>query len=229
MIDINKTLDLIKLRLYNEYLYTAHLYDEGESNFHRTLTTQVVENYIDPLNLPKDSVILDMGCGPGYFLNEMKARGFTNLTGITLSDDDVKICAANGHTTKMYDFSFLPQQDGFWDEGTDFIFLRQVLEHSPYPIFTLMEYNRILKQFGTIYIEVPAPNCERQLESNLNHYSILGDKQLSALLVRTGFSIEKFDTIEFELTGKTAEGDDKTFKESYYCIVAKKQRPIDIK
>lgn len=229
MIDINKTLDLIKLRLYNEYLYTAHLYDEGESGFHQKLTTQIVQTYIDPLNISKDSVILDMGCGPGYFLDEMKARGYSNLTGITLSEQDVEICAAKGHSTKMHDFSFLPQTDGFWDESTDFIFLRQVLEHSPYPIFTLMEYNRLLKQFGTMYIEVPAPNCERLLENNLNHYSILGERQLAALLNRTGFSIEKFDTITFDLSSKEADGEEKTFKESYYCIVVKKQRPIDIK
>ncbi len=28
MIDINNTLDLIKLKFYNEWLYTAHIYDE---------------------------------------------------------------------------------------------------------------------------------------------------------------------------------------------------------
>jgi cyclopropane fatty-acyl-phospholipid synthase-like methyltransferase len=69
--DINNTLDLIKLKFYNEWLYTAHIYDEGDSPFHKDLTRQVVENYIDPLALPKDSKILDLGCGPGYFLDEM--------------------------------------------------------------------------------------------------------------------------------------------------------------
>ena len=76
LIDINQTLDLVKLKLYNEWLYTAHIYDEGDSNMHQGLTTKVVEKYIDPLNLPKDAVILDVGCGPGYFLDEMKKREF---------------------------------------------------------------------------------------------------------------------------------------------------------
>jgi SAM-dependent methyltransferase len=81
----------------------------------------------------------------------------------------------------------------FLDESIDFIFLRQTLEHSPYPIFTLMEYNRVLKQGGKIYIEVPAPDTQRKHEWNLNHYSILGEQQLAALLERTGFAINRFD------------------------------------
>ena len=230
LIDINNTLDLVKLKLYNEWLYTAHIYDEGESSFHKQLTEEVVKSYVDPLALKQDAVILDLGCGPGYFLDEMKARGYTNLTGVTLSPGDVKICEDKGHTVKKYDLSFLPQKDGYYDESVDFIFLRHALEHSPYPIFSLMEYNRILKQGGQLYIEVPAPDCDRRHEFNLNHYSILGTNQLIALLDRCGFKIDKFNNIEFDLSvPSTTEGETKTVKEKYFCIVATKARPLDIK
>ena len=43
MIDINNTLDLIKLKFYNEWLYTAHIYEEGESEMHQTLTSTIFE------------------------------------------------------------------------------------------------------------------------------------------------------------------------------------------
>lgn len=232
LIDINQTLDLVKLKLYNEWLYTAHIYDEGDSNMHKGLTTKVVEKYIDPLNLPKDAVILDVGCGPGYFLDEMKQRGYTNITGITLSPGDIKICEDKGHKIKKYDLSFIPQKDGYYDESVDFIFLRQALEHSPYPIFSLMEYNRVLKQGGKIYIEVPAPECDRMHEYNLNHYSILGQHQLAALLQRTGFKTLHFEAIEFGIGIPTITNEDgsvKELKEKYYCILATKDRPLDIK
>ena len=230
MIDINKTLDLIKLKFYNEWLYTAHIYDEGESQFHKTITSQVVTQYIDPLNLAKDTIILDLGCGPGYFLDEMKERGYTNVTGVTLSPEDIKLCESKGHKIKPYDLSFLPQSDGYYDESVDLIFLRHALEHSPYPIFSLMEYNRILKQGGKLYIEVPAPDGERQHEFNLNHYSILGSTQLAALLQRTGFNIDTFNTISFDLTiGANEDGTTKEVKESYYAILVTKARPLDIK
>jgi SAM-dependent methyltransferase len=230
MIDINNTLDLVKLKFYNEWLYTAHIYDEGLSPMHDSLTKQILEKYIDPLNIPKDATILDLGCGPGYFLDGMKTRGYTNLTGVTLSPGDISICESNGHTVKKFDLSFLPQSQGYHDESVDFIFLRHALEHSPYPIFSLMEYNRVLKQFGKIYIEVPAPDCDRKHEYNLNHYSILGENQLAALLVRTGFNIELFNNLEFDINTVNPETNEPfVAREHFYCIVATKQRPLDIK
>lgn len=231
LIDINQTLDLIKLKFYNEWLYTAHIYDEGDSQFHKELTKQVVETYVDPLNLPKDAHILDLGCGPGYFLDEMKEREYTNIHGVTLSPGDIAICEGKGHTIKKYDLSFLPQKDGYYDESVDFIFLRHALEHSPYPIFSLMEYNRVLKQGSKIYIEVPAPDCDRKHEYNLNHYSIMGANQLAALLQRTGFNIDNFNNLEFDLNVPNPENPEETVKakEKYFCIVATKARPLDIK
>jgi SAM-dependent methyltransferase len=197
---------------------------------HDTLTKQVVTQYIDPLNLPKDAKIMDLGCGPGYFLNAMRERGYTDLVGVTLSPGDIKICEDNGHKIAKYDLSFLPQKDGYYDESVDFIFLRHALEHSPYPIFSLMEYNRVLKQGSKMYIEVPAPDCERKHEWNANHYSILGEQQLAALLVRTGFDIVKFEKLDFDIGGKDpATGAEFTAKEKFYCILVTKQRPLDIK
>lgn len=229
MIDINNTLDLIKLKFYNEWLYTAHIYDEGNSQMHESLTKQVVTQYIDPLNIPKDAKILDLGCGPGYFLDEMKTREYTDVVGVTLSPGDIKLCESKGHKIKQYDLSFLPQKEGYFDESVDFIFLRHALEHSPYPIFSMMEYNRILKQGGKIYIEVPAPDCERKHEWNLNHYSILGEQQLAALLTRCGFDINKFENLEFNIGMNDSEGKQQLVKEKFYCIVATKARPLDIK
>ena len=229
MIDINNTLDLIKLKFYNEWLYQAHIYDEGTSPMHENLTKQIADKYVGPLDLAKDAKILDLGCGPGYFLDWLKANEFTNYLGVSLSPGDIKLCEEKGHTIKKYDMSFLPQREGYYDESVDFIFLRHALEHSPYPIFTIMEYNRVLKQGSKMYIEVPAPDCERRHEYNLNHYSILGENQLVALLTRCGFNINEFNNLEFDIQGKDNEGNDFTAREKFYCILVTKQRPLDIK
>lgn len=235
IIDINQTFDAIKLKFYTEYTYAAHIYDEGESGYHKDLTKQVTEKYIDPLDLKKDALIMDLGCGPGYFLDEMKDRGYTNLVGVTLSPGDIRLCESKGHKIQKYDLSFLPQKDGYYDESVDFIFLRHALEHSMWPFISLMEYNRVLKQFGKIYIEVPAPDCERGHEFNLNHYSIMGERQLVALLQRAGFDINTFETISFGLKLPAPDPEDPTRTiekeviEKFYSIVATKQRPLDIK
>jgi ubiquinone/menaquinone biosynthesis C-methylase UbiE len=229
MIDINNTLDLLKLKFYNEWLYTAHIYDEGDSPMHQSLTKEIADKYVGSLNLAKDAKILDLGCGPGYFLDWLKEHEFTDYAGVTLSPGDIKICENKGHTVKKYDLSFLPQKDGYHDESVDFIFLRHALEHSPYPIFSLMEYNRVLKQGAKMYIEVPQPDCDRRHEYNLNHYSILGSNQLVALLTRCGFNIDEFNNLEFDIHGKNENGEDFTAKEKFYCIMVTKQRPLDIK
>lgn len=230
MKQMTHTVDLNKIKLYNEWLYTTHIYDEGDSQFHKELTAQVITQYIDPLNLDRDSKILDLGCGPGYFLDEMKARSYTDLVGVTLSAGDIALCESKGHTIKPYDLSFLPEKDGYHDESVDFIFLRHALEHSPYPVFSLMEYNRVLQKNGKIYIEVPQPNCDRKHEFNLNHYSILGEQQLAALLQRTGFQIDVFNNIEFDLNvGVNEDGRLLTAREKYYCIVATKVSPLNLK
>lgn len=229
MIDAGKTIDLLKLRMYNEWLYNHHVYDEEESVLHKTITKEVVTHYIDPLELSKDSVILDLGCGPGYFLDEMKEQGFSNITGVTLSDVDSKLCIDKGHAIKKLDFSFLSSKEGFVDESVDLIFMRHALEHSPYPIFTLIECNRVLKQGAKMYIEVPAPNCDRKFEFYPNHYSIMTDTQLAALLIRTGFEINKFNNLEFDVKYPDKEGKEVDAKEHYYCITVTKQKPLDIK
>jgi len=229
MIDINNTLDLIKLKFYNEWLYTSHLTDEGESKLHQSLTKQIVPTYVDPLNLRKDDFIVEIGSGAGYFLDEMKERGFTNVVGVTLSENDAKFCSDKGHNVKIHDPSFLPQHDGFQDESVNFIFNRHHLSKSPYPIITLTEYNRILRQFGKMYIEVPAPDCDRKHEFSTGNYSILGMTQWIALLERTGFNIEKFNNLDFDATITNPEGEPISLKEKYYAILVTKQRPLDIK
>lgn len=228
MIDINKTLDIVKLKFYNEWIY-SHIYDEGETELHKKITNEVVKTYIDPLNLSKNSKILDIGCGVGYFLDEMKSREYTNVTGISLSETNVKFCQSKGHNAKLYDPAFLPHADGYIDEDTDLIFARHTLQHSPYPIFNLIEYNRLLKLKGTIYVEVPAPDCDRKHEYNTNHYSIFGAQMLNALLQRTGFRVDKFNDIEFEVTAKLPDDTETAIKEKYFCIVATKITPLDIK
>lgn len=229
LLDINKTLDLVKLKFYNEHLYTNHVYDEGDSQYHKDLTVQVVKDHIDSLNLKLDSNILDVGCGPGYFLDEMKQRGYTNTVGITLSEGDIDTCSNKGHTVLQLDMSFLHQTHGYYDESVDFIFCRHALEHSPYPIFTLMEYNRVLKQGSKMYIEVPQPDCDRLHEYNKNHYSILGHNQLVALLYRTGFDIDFFHNLNFTLNIPTTDNQYKAVTEKFYSIMVYKARPLDVK
>jgi hypothetical protein len=58
----------------------------------------------------------------------------------------------------------------------------------------------------------------------------LGSTQLSALLTRTGFNIDKFEAIDVPIEMPGVDGQDPVkLNEKYFCIVATKQRPLDIK
>jgi len=211
--------DIVKLRFYYEYIL-GQVYDEGESPFHKQVTEDVVKKFIDPLDLPLDAYILDLGCGPGFFLDEMKTRGYTNSLGVTLSPDDYDLCIANGHQARKSDINFLEELD----ESVDLIFCRHAIEHSPFPYITLLEYNRVLKPHGKMYIEVPAPDSERIHENNKNHYSILGDAMWSSLLVRSGFDVNKF-TYSCEVSNKNGDN----WIEKSLIYMCERRFPIDIK
>jgi hypothetical protein len=80
-----------------------------------------------------------------------------------------------------------------------------------------------------MYIEMPAPDCERLHEYNPNHYSILGKTQIAALLLRTGFEIDKFKFIDFELTETRDDDTTRQVPEKYYSFLVKKKFHLDLK
>jgi len=211
--------DLVKLRFYYEHIL-SQIYDEGESPFHKQITEDVVKQFFDPLELPLDSYILDLGCGPGFFLDETKSRGYTNTLGVTLSPEDIKLCEQKGHTVRKSDISFLDELD----ESVDLIFCRHAIEHSPFPYITLLEYNRVLKPGAKMYIEVPAPDSDRQHEQNKNHYSILGDAMWASLLVRSGFNVEKY-TYSCDVSNEKGE----KWEEKSLIYMCERRFPIDVK
>lgn len=213
--------DSVKFKLYYDFILTQ-VHAEPESEYHKITTQEIYDLMIKPLKLKKTANILDVGCGRGYFLDIMKENKYKNVVGTTGSREEIKTCLDKGHTTRWEDISFLKDRD----ESIDFIFCRQVLEHSPFPFITLLEYNRVLKPKGQIYIETPQPGCVRNHESHLNHYSVLNDTMLLNLIVKAGFDIDVSNNLESTAKDKKT-GEE--FIEKSYGIIATKKRPIDIK
>lgn len=210
----------LKLKFYYDFVL-GQVYDEGPSEFHQSITRDVVEKFIEPLALSKTAAIMDLGCGPGYFLDQMRERGYSHVTGITLSPEDANTCMANGHSVIRGDMNFLAAGD----ESQDLLFCRHSLEHSPFPYITLLEYNRVLKPRGHLYIEVPQPNCDQVHENNRNHYSVMDRTMWLSLLSRSGF-----DVTWHEYTFPVTFADDRgTVTEKYYIFVCRRQRSVDVK
>ena len=213
--------NLVKLKFYYEHVLTQ-IYAEGHSQFHESITRDVVERFVDPLNLPRDAAILDLGCGAGYFLDVMRDRQYSNVRGITLSIEDIETCRSRGHQVYSGDMNFLDDRD----ESLDFLFCRHSLEHSPFPFLTLLEYNRVLKPRGRLYVEVPRPDMPRPQESNRNHYSIMGKTMWLSLLARAGFDVE---WCEYEFPVRNVNNDEERWTEQYYIFMCTRVRPVDVK
>jgi SAM-dependent methyltransferase len=209
---------LQKLETFLKLVETQVYSEPEEGNFHTGLIEDLIPKIVDPLQLPKEAMILDVGCGYGAFMTAMRARGYTNVTGITLSKEDVAACQAHGLTVLPMDLSFLDFADG----SVDFIWCRHALEHSPFPYFTLLEYHRALKDGGRLYVEVPAPDNDRLHEYNVNHYSILGMTMWKALFQRAGFVPLMLSDMKFQLS---RSGQAQPFQEHYYVCLLQKQRP----
>ena len=172
------------------------VYAEPEETFHRKLIPQMITRFMPEFTVSHDDFILDIGCGPGVFLNEMKELHYEHVVGITMSDEDIAICEEKGLVAMKGEMSDIDIQDG----AVDFIWCRHALEHSAYPLFTLFEFNRVLKNGGQAYIEVPAPDSARPHESNPNHYSILGNTMWNALFSKAGFKIMFNNYIDMNLS-----------------------------
>lgn len=211
-----------RFQRYLDLIHNTVYHEPSTPAFHDSLIDQLIVEIINPLNLPKDSRILDMGCGSGYFLEKMRELGFTDIVGVTMDDQDIQQCEDKGLTVFKQDMTFTDFKDGEFD----FLFCRQALEHSPCPALTLCEFNRIVKDNGYLYIEVPAPDQDRKHEENFNHYSILGRKMWDQLFIRASFETKLFNEYKFELNDEIAPGIIVHQHETFYIYTMTKTQSI---
>lgn len=172
----------------------SETYPEAPSFIHSEITAKVLDTLLPKYQISEDARILDIGCGQGPALDIFRNKGYSSVVGITLNEEDVRICREKGHDVRKMDQSFLD----FTDESFDFIWARHVIEHSVFPYFTLSEFARVLTKGGMLYLEVPAPETSCHHETNPNHYSVLGRGAWTSLLGRCGFIIS--EDVRFDFT-----------------------------
>lgn len=187
-------------------------YPETPSYIHSEITGKVLDILLPQYGISQNARILDIGCGQGPALDIFRDKGYLSAVGITLNEEDVRVCRENGHDVSKMDQSFLEFPDGLFD----LIWARHVIEHSVFPYFTLTEFARVLAPGGILYLEVPAPETSCHHETNPNHYSVFGRGSWVSLLGRCGFTVS--DEAKYSFT--TGMGPDE-----YWGFICSKLHP----
>ncbi|MEX2142598.1 MAG: class I SAM-dependent methyltransferase [Pirellulales bacterium] len=202
--------------LIDEYveLLEKDVYDEPVTVNHARISREAFQTFVVP---KKTSIgkLLDVGCGQGLMLQLCRDAGISAV-GVTLSRKDREACQAKGFEVSHGDQSFLE----FADESFDVVWSRHCLEHSPMPLLTLFEYNRVLKTGGNCYVEVPQPDSLHV--DNPNHYSLFSDRGWRSLFGRAQFSVAEYHV--YNLSYRWPSG--VAMEDYYYGYWLKKERHI---
>lgn len=152
------------------------IYPQPPDELHTQHAVEVVMNWFT--KYPVNNV-LDVGCGEAFLQSVFEDLG-THYFGVSLGEDYLK-AIDSGKNVYPYDFNFLP----FPDNTFELIFSRHSLEHSPFPLITLMEWRRV----GNKYLCLVIPKPRFWGWAGRNHYSVLPLLQAKFLLARAGWHI----------------------------------------
>ena len=114
------------------------------------ISTNYAVNFIKN-NFPTNSKILDVGCGGGEFLEQLKKEGFRSISATDMDQyfdpfvDSIDFKKAN------FCYEKLPWEDSSFDLITAW----EVFEHLENPHFIADEIERVLKPGGTLVISMP--------------------------------------------------------------------------
>lgn len=139
--------------------------------------------------LPRDARILDIGCSGGVLLQDLKAAGFTHVTGIDFSEDAIELCKKKGLTDVYVMDAHFP---GFQDGEFDVIIASDCLEHLEKDNVALTNWHRVLKAGGRGLIFVPAMMSLWSEHDVVNHHFRRYTKaELVDKAQKAGFTISK--------------------------------------
>ncbi|MDW8308303.1 MAG: class I SAM-dependent methyltransferase [Verrucomicrobiales bacterium] len=94
--------------------------------------------------------LLDVGCGSGDWLVQMRARGW-QVEGLDFDPTAVEVARKRGLPVRLGPL----EQQGYEAESFDAVTLHHVIEHVPDPVATLRECHRVLRRGGRLVVATP--------------------------------------------------------------------------
>lgn len=182
--------------LIDAYNIEYHGYRESEKrgplfrflyNLNLFLLNRSIKNLVN-----KNSIVLDIGCGCGQYLEVFKNLGINNLYGIDFNLEAVDKSRKKG--INVFHGTFKEFQHA--SSSFDLIIMNNYLEHTLDPIFELSKSYDLLKKSGNLVGEIPGfDSFERILFKRFwggnhvpRHTFQFTKEKLYTLLKNTGFS-----------------------------------------
>lgn len=184
-----------KIRLYNAYVSSgqAALGEINDPNIlfsnNRFYIQHLIDNYLS--NIPKNSRIVDVGCGHGAHIYFLHKNNYTNIYGFDISKEQINL----GHKigVKSIEHKSIEQFCKDNKDPVDVFLLIDLLEHLTYnELFTLLDKLYLqLGNNGKLVIHVP--NAEgifgMQIRyGDLTHETAFTPKSINQLLTTIGFT-----------------------------------------
>ena len=142
-----------------------------------------VADQIEALAKDKEAVVVEIGCGRGELLREIRSRGFQNIIGYDPTMPD------------SADDAIVPE---YWarndlDMQYDFVILRHVLEEIPDPRRFLVDLLYAMDGNSKMYIEI-TNNVKSHRESDIftiypEYYNLYSVRSITELLFRAGLTV----------------------------------------
>ena len=137
----------------------------------------------------REAVVLDCGCGEGYLVSWLLARGFHKASGVDASPEEVTVARDLGLPVECTEIApALASRAG----SVDFLIFRNVLEHlyKSEVVEMLSAARRALRRGGAVWIQVPnaeSPFGARLRYADFTHELAFTQVSISQVLRVTGF------------------------------------------
>lgn len=177
--------DLLRFIGYNVSLEYSPLYQ----NFIRTLASRLIERYA-----LREKIILDVGCGNGYFLKTICAMGGNEGVGFDPSYVDV-----GGSGVNAQEILFIKDfySERYAQYHGDLVCCRQVIDHLGSPKAFLRMVRRLMGERGDSVAYFEVPNPERRFQQlvpwnvGYEHGSWFVPESFRSLFELSGFDVRE--------------------------------------
>lgn len=175
-------------------------FDADASNYEQTsdgkFCARIYPAILSELNRDESQTILDVGCGTGILLSQVKDGN--TLCGLDLSSgmiEQAKLKLGDRAELVVGDAEHLPWPEGFFDT----VLCSFSFHHYPKPDAVLREMHRVLKTGGSLILADPwMPPPFLQMLNLMIRFSRSGDfheyskKEVTGLLRSSGFRIDRY-------------------------------------